>query len=131
MHEELIPIFFFLFVFGVVAVGMWRRLMVERERQQTIRLALEKGQALDPALVEKMMAPPSSRAPYNPFAWPIGILSAGVGLAVFGIFMRQIEDDAFWPLAGSGAMVAIVGAGLLLSVYLRSRFIGSNGNGRG
>ena len=95
------PIFFFLAVFGIVAITMWRRLHVERERQQTIRLAIERGQTLDAALVEKMMAPPATK-PSNPFTWPTAILSTGLGLAAFSLFMRQIEEDAFWPLMGSG-----------------------------
>jgi predicted membrane metal-binding protein len=121
------PIFFFLAVFGIVAMTMWRRLHVERERQQTIRLAIEKGQPLDPALVEKMMSPPATKVS-NPFTWPVAILSSGVGLAVFGLFMRQIEEDAFWPLLGSGSMIAIIGAGLFLNAYLHAQITGRNGN---
>ena len=121
------PIFFFLAVFGIVAISMWRRLHVERERQQTIRLAIERGQALDAALVEKMLAPPVTK-PSNPFTWPTAILSAGLGLGVFSLFMRQIEEDAFWPLMGSGSMIAIIGAGLFLNAYLHAQFTARNGN---
>jgi MFS family permease len=116
-----VPIFFFLAVFGIVAMTLWRRLMVERERQQTIRLAIERGQALDASLVEKLMAPPPDKVPGNPFTWPVAILSTGLGLAVFGMFMRQVEEDAFWPLLGCGSMIAIIGAGLFLNAYLRPR----------
>jgi hypothetical protein len=125
-ENSLVPIFLFLCVFGIVAMTLWRRLMVERERQQTIRLAIERGQALDASLVEKLMAPPPSKAPSNPFTWPVAILSTGLGLAVFGMFMRQIEEDAFWPLLGCGSMIAIIGAGLFLNAYLRPR-VGYNG----
>jgi len=121
------PIFFFLAVFGIVAITMWRRLHVERERQQTIRLAIERGQTLDAALVEKMLAPPVSK-PGNPFTWPVAILSAGLGIGVFSLFMRQIEEDAFWPLMGSGSMIAIIGAGLFLNAYLHAQFTARNGN---
>lgn len=117
----IVPIFFFLAVFGIVAMTLWRRLMVERERQQTIRLAIERGQALDASLVEKLMAPPPSKEASNPFTWPVAILSTGLGLAAFGMFMRQVEEDAFWPLLGSGCMIAIIGAGLFLNAYLRPR----------
>jgi hypothetical protein len=121
------PIFFFLAVFGIVAITMWRRLMIERERQQTIRLAIERGQTLDAALVEKMLAPPTAK-PSNPFTWPVAILSTGVGLAAFSLFMRQLEEDAFWPLMGSGSMVAIIGAGLFLNAYLHRQITTRNGN---
>jgi hypothetical protein len=124
--DVIAPAFFFLSVFGIVAVTMWRRLMVERERQQTIRLAIERGQTLDASLVEKLMAPPSNRAPGNPFTWPIATLSTGLGLAVFGIIMRQVDESAFWPLLGCGLMIAIIGAGLFLNAYLRPR-AGSSG----
>jgi hypothetical protein len=118
---SIVPIFFFLSIFGIVATTMWRRLMVERERQQTIRLAIERGQPLDASLVEKLMAPPPNKAQSNPFTWPVAILSTGLGLAAFGLIMRQVEEDAFWPLLGSGTMIAIIGAGLFLNAYLRPR----------
>jgi Domain of unknown function (DUF6249) len=121
LEDVLVPIFLFLSVFGIVAVTLWRRLMVERERQQTIRLAIERGQPLDAALVEKLMAPPPSKAPSNPFTWPVGILSTGLGLAAFGFMMRQVDENAFWPLLGCGTMIAIIGAGLFLNAYLRPR----------
>ena len=119
----IVPIFFFLAVFGIVAMTLWRRLMIERERQQTIRLAIERGQALDAALVEKMLAPPTTN-PSNPFTWPVAILSTGVGLGVFGGFMRHIDEEAFWSLLGTGCMIAIIGAGLFLAAYLRPRLSG-------
>jgi hypothetical protein len=119
----IVPIFFFLAVFGIVAMTLWRRLMIERERQQTIRLAIERGQALDATLVEKMLAPPNN-APGNPFTWPVAILSTGVGLGVFGAFMRHMNEEAFWSLLGTGCMIAIIGAGLFLNAYLRPRLSG-------
>ena len=105
----IVPIFFFLAVFGIVAMTLW------------LRLAIERGQALDASLVEKLMAPPPNKEASNPFTWPVAILSTGLGLAVFGMFMRQIEEDAFWPLLGSGCMIAIIGAGLFLNAYMRPR----------
>ena len=123
-----VPIFFFLAVFGIVALTLWRRLEVERERQQTIRLAIERGQPLDASLVEKMLAPPPAKAPGNPFTWPIGIASTGIGLGIFSLFMRQLEEDAFWPIMGSGCLVATIGVGLFVSAYMRARFIGGNGS---
>lgn len=132
LDDILGPMFFFLAVFGIVAVTMWRRLSVERERQQTIRLAIERGQALDAALVEKMLAPPPSRParpPSNPFTWPVAITSTGVGLGAFSLFMFQIEPDAFWPIMGMASMVAIIGLGLFFNAYYYSRSIGARGNG--
>ena len=76
--------------------------------------------------VPKTEAPPPNKAPSNPYTWPVAILSTGLGLAVFGIIMRQVEEDAFWPLLGSGCMIAIIGAGLFLNAYLRPR-VGYNG----
>jgi hypothetical protein len=123
--------FFFLAVFGIVAVTMWRRLMVERERQQTIRLAIERGQTLDAALVEKLLAPPPTRAPANPYTWPVGITSTGLGLGAFSLFIRQIAADAFWPIMGAACLVATIGLGLLFNAYLRPRLTGNSSYGSG
>lgn len=132
LDDVLGPIFFFLAVFGIVAVTMWRRLMIERERQQTIRLAIERGQTLDAALVEKLLAPPPARParpPSNPFTWPVGITSTGVGLGAFSLFMFQIEPDAFWPIMGIACMVAIIGLGLFFNAYLHARASGTRSAG--
>ena len=132
MDEDIVvPIAFFTLILGIVALRVWRNLASERERQQTIRLAIERGQQLDAALVEKMLAPPtaSAKQPPNPFAWPIGLMSAGLGLGAFSLFIRQLEETAFWPIMGSGFMIAVVGAGLFLSAWMRTRLYGPVGNG--
>lgn len=129
MSEEAIPMVFFLSIVGIVGLVMWRRLTQERERQQTIRLAIERGQPLEASLVEKMMAPPPAKAPSNPFTWPTAILSSGVGLGVFSLFMRQVEEDAFWPLMGTGCMIAVIGAGLFLNAWFRPRLMGNGDSG--
>ncbi len=123
MQEEIvIPVAFFMTICGVIWLRSWRTITSERERQQTIRLAIERGQQLDAALVEKMLAPPNPKLPANPYTVPLGFLAAGVGLAVLGLFLRQVGgDDAFWPVAGAGCMVAILGAGLFLAVMLQQR----------
>jgi hypothetical protein len=125
LEEILPPIFFFLMVFGIVAVSMWRKFSTERERQATVRMAIERGQQLDAALVEKMLTPTVPPKPSNPVVVPFVLISAGVGFAVFGFFMRQIEDEAFWPLVGIGSMVAIIGTGLLIAVLYGRRWIGA------
>ena len=127
LEEILGPMFFFLAVFGIIAVVMWRRIAVERERQTTVRLAIERGQQLDAALVEKLLAPANPPKPTNPTLVPVGLLSAGVGLCVFGLFLRQIEEDAFWVMTGVGCMVAIIGLGVLLAVRYGRRLNGSHG----
>ncbi len=129
LDDVLGPIFFFLAVFGIVAMVLWRRLNVERERQQTIRLAIERGQSLDAALVEKMLAPPPTKPPGNPLTLPVGITSTGLGLAAFSLFMFQIEPDAFWPIMGTACMVTIIGLGLFFNAYYHSRNFGARANG--
>jgi Domain of unknown function (DUF6249) len=119
--EVAVPIFFFLSIFGIVAVTLWRRLMVERERQQTIRLAIERGQALDASFIEKLGAPPVPKTPFNPYAWPIVVVSTGIGFGVFSTFLRHIDEEAFWSVMGVGCMVAIIGLGMFLGAYLRPR----------
>ena len=42
--------------------------------------------------------------------------------------IRQLEEDAFWPIMGSGCLVATIGVGLFVSAYMRARFIGGNGS---
>jgi len=127
MDEDVVgPIFFFVMIIAVVWLRVWRSATLEKERQQTVRLAIERGQQLDAALVEKLLTPVTPSLPKNPYSLPFGFISAGLGVAIFGGFMRQIEDEAFWPITGAGCIILLVGLGLLAAVKMGGRLNARN-----
>ena len=117
MH--LVPIALLLFltvcaVAGIVADYKKRQLAVE-----PLRLAIERGQQLDPAVIERLMTP--DRDPgLSPVYLKIGgiiVLSLGVGIALLAFFLTQLEEarTAFFPLLGAATVVICLGGGLLIS----------------
>lgn len=124
--QSIAAIVFWLVIFGIAGLGIWSHISRERERQRTIRTAIERGQQLDPALLEKMMARPEhmdkmlergggSQTPEQLTVGGIITMFVGGGLALLGTFISRLEPRALWPLLGAGALVAMVGLGLLVA----------------
>ena len=87
MVEELIPIVMFV----VIAVIFWLFYLFRHrnraEIQQTIRLALEKGNDLSPELIDRLGEPPAGkdRDLRRGLVW----IALGVGLALCGVRLRR------------------------------------------
>ena len=120
-------VFFWLMIGAISVAAIWARRLTDRERQQTIRSVIDRGQQLDPALLEKVMTPPlpwtqpparNPRAPLQLLISGIIVVSAGAGLVLMGWCISQLEPRAFWPIVGAGLLVATIGAGLALSGQL-------------
>ena len=111
------------FVAVVVVAKIWREIVFRRETETTIRLAIEKGQNLDPVMVEKLLHQQPSRGPEGLLVGGAVTLAAGVGLPIMGYFISLSGDkEAFYPLIGVGILVSLIGATLLiLSRIIRSK----------
>ena len=99
-------------VAGIVGEYKKRQLTLE-----PLRAAIEKGQPLDPSVVERLMAPPKENG-INPVALMVGgviTIATGVGLALLAFFLQQVAPLAFWPVLGAGVLVLCVGVGLLVA----------------
>jgi hypothetical protein len=117
---------FWLVVFGISALGIWSSMARERERQQTIRAAIERGQQLDPTVLEKVMSRSAAQdnGSGGPQSWVqlmiggIITLSVGPGLALMGVLIGNSAPLAYWPLLGAGALVATIGLGILVAALV-------------
>ena len=99
-------------VAGIVADYKKRQLALE-----PLRLAIERGQQLDPALVDRLMAPERD-AGLNPLYLRVGgiiCLAAGVGVVILAFLLNQIAPASFYPLLGGGAVTLCVGGGLIIA----------------
>jgi high-affinity Fe2+/Pb2+ permease len=102
---------------------------IRRDVQATIRLAIEKGQSLDPALIEQVMQ--SNRR--NSAAGLTGgavLVATGLGLPIMGYFISLGGNArALYPLTGVGFMILLVGVALLLvwRFHRRSERAGESG----
>jgi len=93
-----------------------------------LRSAMERGAALDPELIDKVMHP-NKTAPGKKALLPgqgarvagILVIAFGVGYAVFAAFIAIIAPDARLPMMGVACMMGCIGVGLLVvSKVLRS-----------
>ena len=102
----------FLFA-GVIVIGaLYFQYARRRETEKTIRIAIEKGMTLDPAVIEKML-PQRRYSPLRLRIWGIILIFLGIGLAVMHIFVGG-PDGRHGPL-GPGIMLGIVGIGMIVA----------------
>ena len=114
----LVPLSPFLLVGALVLVPAYLRSRERQKLQETLRMAIEKGQPLPTEIVEAMStnvqtlrAPPSAGRDLR-----IGIIWMGVaiGLAAFGIALGFEEPDAVFPLVACAAFPGFIGLAFIV-----------------
>jgi hypothetical protein len=106
-------------VSGIVADYHKRRLVLE-----PLRAAIERGQQLDPAIIEKLMAQNRHSEELNPIHLHIGgiiTIASGVGVALLSFFISQVRPIAFYPVLGGGLAAICVGVGLVIAAKALAR----------
>jgi hypothetical protein len=112
-----VAIAFWLFVAVASVAGIVADYKKRQAALSPLHTAIERGQQLDPALVERLMAPEGG-SDINPVYLRIaGIitLSAGVGVGILAFFLAQVAPIALYPVLGGGVVTVCIGAGLMLS----------------
>jgi hypothetical protein len=115
-------IIIFGWLFGVIVVlsGVISDSRRRRHALEVIKLAIEKGQPLDPALVEKLLGRRRSLSmiPNSLVVTGILCISGGIGVILFGFCLGDFK--AILPVAGMGMIVILTGIGMLISAgYVR------------
>src|SRR5579863_10419950 len=86
-------------MFAFLTVAAVAGIVADYKKRQIVlaplRAAIERGQPLDPALVERLMAPePRENDTINPLHLKVGgiiTIAAGVGVAILAYFLGLIE----------------------------------------
>ncbi len=97
-----------------------------------LRLAIERGQQLDPALVERLMTPERD-AGIDPLHLRIGgiiTFAAGVGVIILSFILAQVAPIALYPVLGGGVVLVCVAVGLLLAGRAVESHRARAGNGK-
>src|SRR4051812_22311859 len=105
-------------VFTWLSIVAWSRYLKEVERQKTLRAFAERGQPLDPEILEKLLpknALPAQSAD-SPEVMARGLLIGGivtaciaVGLAIGAQIIGQMDRDALLGMSGAAAIVGSAG----------------------
>src|SRR5258708_37842863 len=99
-------------VAGIIADYQKRRLNVD-----LLRALIEKGQALDPAVVAKLISPAELDDRANPIYIKLGGIittAAGVGVFAMSFFIARIAPVALYPIMAGGVVTICLGVGLLI-----------------
>jgi hypothetical protein len=107
-------------VAGIVADYKRRHIGIE-----VVRAAIEKGQALDPALIERLTSSPQDREQrLDPTLLKLGgviTLAAGIGLCPVAWLVGQAFPVVIYPVLGLGILAVCVGIGLLIGAGIVAR----------
>lgn len=131
MHNFVGPpmaaIFIGMFVFMAVAtiagiVSEYKKRQMELE---PLRAAIERGQQLDPAIIERLMARESHQnQDINPVHLRVGgiiSIASGIGVALLSPTVQVALPMWVFPLLGIGVLAVCVGIGLLVSARVVER----------
>ncbi len=111
MEHAAVGVTFWVFIAVVVLAGTWRPVAIRREAEKTIRLAIERGQPLSPALLDKLLGPQRNQGLLVRGA--VG-LAAGLGLVIMGFFINLAEKSSDgYVVVGVGIVFFFVGIALL------------------
>lgn len=83
-----------------------------------LRAAIERGQPIDPAVIERLMAPERHEGinPVNLRVASIIVMAAGVGIVILSLFLSQLAGTAvLYPVMGVGVLCVCVGVGLMVA----------------
>jgi hypothetical protein len=105
-----VPGMVFLMVLGIVITAFYVGDRETRQKQETLRLAIEKGVALPPGLVEPVASPERD------LRKGIRLIFVGLGVGVLLYFVAPYRSS--WAV---GAMIGIFGLGHLVSWWLTRR----------
>jgi hypothetical protein len=89
-----------------------------------LRAAIEHGQQLDPAVVERLMAPEQRGEGLNALYLKVGgivTIAAGIGVALLSFFLAQVAPVALYPVLGGGIVAVCVGLGLVVAARVAER----------
>ena len=113
----LVGVAFWVFVGAVAIAGIIADHKKRRLGVDLLRAMIDKGQPLDPALVEKVMSQQAADQRTDPMDLKLGgiiVTAAGIGLLPLAFFIGKIAPIAVYPILGSGVITIFVGVGLLV-----------------
>jgi hypothetical protein len=117
MEELLVPLGAFAMIVALVWLNLRARSKRESDALATVRLAIDKGQAIDLSFMQSL-TPKSD--PHSELKVGVPMVGAGVGFVVFALAIGTIEPRAMAPLLGVSAFPFFIGLSLIgLHVFLR------------
>jgi undecaprenyl pyrophosphate phosphatase UppP len=109
MDPILIPIVAIVFSLSIPIIAIIVEHFNRKSKMKVIEKAIEKGVTLEGLSLEEKKEP---RVPYRS---GMITLAAGIGIAIFAIFVGQTEENALYPLLGIASIPALIGIALIIN----------------
>ena len=112
MEGILVPISMFAGITVVLSLVFWLRYRNRRDMQQTVRMALDKGQELSPELIDRLGQPkaPKDKDLRLAVIW----LALAIALVLCGIFVPDPSGYALKGIWAGAAFPLCIGIGYLI-----------------
>ena len=119
MEGILVPISMFVGLTIVLSLVFWFRHRNRQETQQTIRMALDKGQELSPELIERLgqPKPPKDRDLRLGVIW----LAIAIAFILCGVFVPDPSGHAMHGIWAGAAFPLCIGVGYMILWFAGSR----------
>jgi hypothetical protein len=91
---------------------------------EPLRAAIERGQQLDPAIIERLMQRDRQSSELEPLHFRVGgimTIAGGIGFGLLSLVIGRLAEKAFLPLLGVGGVALCVGIGLLITAGVIER----------
>ena len=121
MEDIVVPLGLFTMIAAIVIVPNYLRIRERREMQKTVRAAIEKGQPLPPELIEALSKDVRARkvsSAHRDLRIGVILLSIAGGIALTGVALGGINDNAMFGTVSGAAVPGMVGlAFIILSFF--------------
>ena len=112
----------FIFIGSIIVAAIIADAIKKRAQLEIIRAAVEKGQSLDPAFVDKLLLTQDEISDNSPERVAGGLqigsimtLAVGIGLPLMGWLIPGSSDKFFRAMIGAGILLFCISAGLFVS----------------
>lgn len=118
MHDILVPIIFFIAVATITISFMFFNSKSKKHLQETLQLAIEKGETLTPETIEKLL---DKKQPFNDLKRGIIYIAFGIAFALFGLFLPE-DEPATRVMTGFSMFPVIIGFAYIIVFKLHEKF---------
>ena len=113
----LLGVAFWIFIGVICVAGIIADYQKRRMNVDLLRSLVEKGQALDPAVVTKLISPDTLDERTDPTDLKLGgiiVTAAGIGVFSMSFLIARLAPVALFPIMAGGIVTICVGIGLLI-----------------
>lgn len=119
MADEIVPAVMFLGLTIVFSLLLWFRYRARREMQETLRVALDKGQDLTPEIIDRLGHPKA--APDRDLRLGVIWLAIAAGLVMCGFAVPDDSGDALRGILAGAAFPLAIGLAYMILHFFAGR----------